>query len=192
MSRLPIFKTQRLYLRDINVYDAPDMFEYACSELVGPNAGWEPHKNVMETMSVINLFIDSKNRGEPGVYAIVERTTNKMIGTIELYNYKPGFKAELGYALHPHYWGQGIVVEAAKCLISWGFDDLHLKRIEVAAFVDNIQSQRVCEKLGFKKEGISRNGYMRYDGIVCDKVLYGMTDLDYYTRIEQSYQERIG
>ncbi len=192
MNKLPIFQTPRLLLRDISVYDAPDMFEYSSSDLVGPNAGWEPHKNVMETAAVINLFIDSKKRGEPGVFAIIDRVNNKMIGTIELYNYKPEFKAELGYALSPKYWGQGIIVEAAMCLITWGFNDLNLKRIEVAAFKDNTKSQRVCEKLGFKKEGVLRNSYMRYDGIVCDKVVYSMTDLDYYTEIEKVYQERIG
>lgn len=191
MNKLPVFKTDRLILRDINVYDAPDMFEYSCSPLVGPMAGWEPHKTVLETASVINLFIDSKNRGEPGVFAIIHRENNKMIGTIELYNYKPGFKAELGYALSPAYWGQGLIVEAANCLIDWGFNDLNLKRIEVAAFKENYQSQRVCEKLGFQKEGIARNAYLRYDGIVCDKVMFGMTDLDYYEKMKQEYRERI-
>lgn len=191
MNKLPIFKTERLILRDINVYDAPDMFEYSCSPAVGPMAGWEPHKTVSETAAVINLFIDSKNRGEPGVFAIVCRENNKMIGTIELYNYKPGFKAELGYALSPLYWGKGIIVEAANCLLDWGFTELNLKRIEVAAFKENYQSQRVCEKLGFKKEGIARNAYLRYDGVICDKVVFGMTNQDYYEKIKQEYCERI-
>lgn len=180
MNKLPVFRTPRLILRDIDIYDAPEMFEYSKLPNVGPMAGWEPHKNITESMAVINLFINSKNRGEPGVFAIVYRETNQMIGTIELYNYKPFFKAELGYSLHPDFWGKGLVVEAAECLIDWGFRDLNLKRIEVATFVDNHQSQRVCEKLGFKYEGISRNSYMKYDGTVCDKVMYGMTDDDYY------------
>lgn len=191
MNKLPVFKTDRLILRDINIYDASDMFEYSCSPLVGPMAGWEPHKIILETASVINLFIDSKSRGEPGVFAIVYRENNKMIGTIELYNYKPGFKAELGYALNPTYWGKGIIVEAANCLIDWGFNDLNLKRIEVATFKENYQSQRVCEKLGFQKEGIARNSYLRYDGMVCDKVMFSMTDLDYYGKMKKEYRERI-
>ena len=191
MTKLPVFKTERLILRDINENDALDMYEYSCSPLVGPNAGWAPHRTVYETAAIISLFKESKNRGEPGVYAIVYRENNKMIGTIELYNYKPGFKAELGYALSPAYWGRGIIVEAANCLIDWGFNDLNLKRIEVSAFTDNYQSQRVCEKLGFLKEGIERNSYLRYDGLVCDKVVYGMTDEDYYGKMKIEYRERI-
>ena len=191
MTKLPIFKTERLILRDINENDALDMFEYSCSPLVGPMAGWAPHRSLYETAAVINIFKDSKNRGEPGVYAIVYRENNKMIGTIELYNYKPGFKAELGYALSPAYWGKGLIVEAAECLIAWGFNDLNLKRIEASAFLENHQSQRVCEKLGFLKEGIERNAYLRYDGVVCDKVVYGMTNYDYYNAAKQEYRERI-
>ena len=183
MNKLPVFRTPRLILRDIDVNDAFEMFEYSKLPNVGPMAGWEPHKSIAESMAVIKLFINSKTRGEPGVYAIVYRETNQMIGTIELYNYKPYFKAELGYSLHPDFWGQGLVVEAAECLIDWGFRDLNLKRIEVATFPENHQSKRVCEKLGFKYEGIERKGYMRYDGIACDKVMYGMTDEDYYHKL---------
>ena len=50
---------------------------------------------------------------ELGNWAIIYRLTGKMIGTIELYNHAPLFKAELGYAQNPLYWGQGIIPEAA-------------------------------------------------------------------------------
>ena len=89
MNKLPVFRTPRLILRDIDVSDAFEMFEYSKLPNVGPMAGWEPHKSIAESMAVIKLFINSKTRGEPGVYAIVYRETNQMIGTIELYNYKP-------------------------------------------------------------------------------------------------------
>ena len=99
-----------------------------------------------------------------------------------MYNYVPNFKAELGYALNPSYWGNGIMTEAGKKVLDYGFNILGLKRIEAGTFVDNIQSQRVCEKLGFTKEGIARNGYIRYDGIIFDKVVYGMTSNEFYSK----------
>ena len=89
------------------------------------------------------------------------------------------FKAELGYSLNPSYWGNGYATEAAREVISFGFDYLDLKRIEVGTFLDNYQSQRVCEKLGFIKEGVARNGYIRYDGKIFDKLVYGMTNIEY-------------
>lgn len=179
-SRIPTLYTERLILRPLSVLDADDMFEYSRTPYVGPLAGWEPHKSVSETIIVIRNLITPRTQYDIGVWAIVEKQSGKMIGTIELYNHTPLFKAELGYALSPKYWGMGIVPEAANEVISYGFEYLSLKRIEVGIFVNNIQSKRVCEKTGFTFEGVSRNGYIRYDGVIFDKANYGMTKEDYF------------
>ena len=102
-----------------------------------------------------------------------------MIGTCELHTYVAGFKAELGYTVNPAYWGKGIAVEASKALLKWGFEGLGLRRIECMCFVRNNQSRRVCEKLGFKYEGVRRNGYQLYDGRIFDLISYAMTNDDY-------------
>ena len=182
ISKLPTLYTERLILRPLSVLDADDMFEYARTPYVGPLAGWEPHNSVSETIIVIRNLITPRTQHDIGVWAIVDKQTGKMIGTIELYNHSPLFKAELGYSLNPKYWGLGIVPEATNEIVSYGFEFLSLKRIEVGIFVDNIQSKRVCEKTGFSFEGVSRNGYIRYDGRIFDKANYGMTREDYYNR----------
>lgn len=180
MSLLPVFTTDRLILREISILDARDMYEYARLPYVGPQAGWNPHSSIDETIRIIQMFIETKKSGDMGVWAIVDKKTRKMIGTIELYNYVPRFKAELGYVLNPKFWGKGYVVEAGKALLNYAFNTLGLKRVEAGVFVDNHQSIRVCEKLGLKREGIARKGYLRYDGLVLDKIVFGMTDDDYY------------
>lgn len=179
MIKLPVLYTPRLILREICLGDAEDMFYYAQHPLVGPNAGWAPHTSIQETRRVIQLFLEAKKRGEPGVFAIIDRQTGRMIGTIELFNLVFGFKAELGYALSPDYWGRGIIPEAAESVLEYGFHVLQLKRIEASAFLTNYQSQRVCEKLGFIREGVARNGYLRYDGKIIDKEIFGLTDTEY-------------
>ena len=179
---LPTLYTKRLIIRPLAVSDATDMFEYSQTNLVGPKAGWAPHININETYTILRNMVLFKPQYELGNWAIVDRQTNKMIGTIELYNHSPLFKAELGYSLNPKYWGLGIVPEATNEIVSYGFEFLSLKRIEVGIFVDNIQSKRVCEKTGFSFEGVSRNGYIRYDGIIFDKANYAMTKEDYFNR----------
>ncbi len=37
--------TERLILREWKISDSKDLYEYAKSDFVGPNAGWPPHKN---------------------------------------------------------------------------------------------------------------------------------------------------
>lgn len=180
--KLPTLYTERLMIRPLSILDADDMYEYAKTPLVGPMAGWPPHMSIQDTLSIIKIMTTIKTPYELGTWAIVLRENGKMIGTIELYNYVAHFKAELGYSINPAYWKKGYATEAALEVISYGFEFLDLKRIEAGTFIDNIQSQRVCEKLGFVKEGIARNGYVRYDGKLFDKLIFGMT-LEEYNQI---------
>lgn len=178
---LPILETPRLFLREVCFDDVEDMYEYATSPLVGPVAGWEPHRSINDTRTIIQMFRDKKKFGQLGVFAIVLKDENKMIGTVELHTYVRGYKAELGYTINPQYWGHGYAVEASFVVLRWGFISLGLKRVECTTFVHNYQSKRVCEKLRFTFEGIRKNGYLLYDGTLHDVAAYAMTDNEYFS-----------
>lgn len=60
------------------------------------------------------------------------------------------------YKLLPAHWGQGLTTEALKALISFGFDQLQLHRIEAGCAVENVASIRVLEKAGLTREGRKR------------------------------------
>ena len=185
MSRigLPVLETPRLIIREIEESDVYDMFEYASLPNVGPVAGWEPHKSLSYTKSIIKMFRNKYQYGQLGVFAIVLKESDKMIGTIELHTYVKNHKAELGYTISPYFWGNGYAYEAAKAVISWGFNELELKRIECTAFVNNNQSTRVCEKLGLDFECVRKKGYMLYDGTIHDISCYAITDDEYFKSI---------
>jgi ribosomal-protein-alanine N-acetyltransferase len=57
---------------------------------------------------------------------------------------------------------------------------MNLYRIEARTMLDNIASQKLLEKVGFKKEGILR-GYRIIRGEPIDVVLYSITRNDYAT-----------
>ncbi len=57
----------------------------------------------------------------------------------------------------PDYWGKGIVGEAAKLLIKYGFTELNLHKIKAGVFNPNSRSLRAAEKLGFKKEAVLKD-----------------------------------
>ena len=180
---LPLIETPRLILREVELNDTYDMYDYAKLREVGPTAGWQPHNSPSETRATIKLFQSKKKYGQPGVFAIVLKESNKMIGTVELHTYTKDFKAELGYTISPKYWGNGYAVEASKYVVAWGFEELNLKRIECTAFTTNSQSNRVCEKLGLTYEGRRKNGYVLYDGTIHDLDCYAITDYEYRDRI---------
>lgn len=66
-------------------------------------------------------------------------------------------KANIGYCLNKKYWGQGYAVSAARELLKFGFNFLHLNRIEATCDEKNLQSKRVLEKLGMHYEGCMRD-----------------------------------
>lgn len=175
---LPNLGTKRLLLRPLSLDDIDDAFEYAKSPLVGPNAGWRPHVSKSETEAFIKYSIKKREFGQPGIYAIILKENGKMIGTIEIHSYKQ-FKGEIGFVLNPDYWGKGIIVEASKAVIVYGFEILRLRRLQYGHFLFNERSKRVCEKLGFTKEGILRNIVKGHDGKIINEVIASITSEDY-------------
>ena len=55
---------------------------------------------------------------------------------------------ELGYWIGRPYWGRGLVPEAARELMRYGFDELGLTAVYACHDVSNGQSSRVMDKLG--------------------------------------------
>lgn len=179
---LPYIETKRLILREIKRSDARSVFDYAKDIRVGPNAGWEPHKNVDESLEFINYAIKKRDYGQPGIFSIILKENYKMIGTIEIHSYSE-HKAEIGFVLHPSYWNNGYTTEAAKASIIYAMEILELKRLTYSHFKDNLRSKRVCEKLGFTFEGILRNKFLLYTGEIKDDYTYSITDDDYYNQL---------
>jgi ribosomal-protein-alanine N-acetyltransferase len=175
---LPYIETSRLILREIKRSDARSILEYSMDERVGPNAGWEAHKTIDDTLEYVNYAIKKRDFGQPGVFAIINKENYKLIGTIEVHSYKE-FKGEIGFVLHPDYWNRGLVTEAAKAVIIYAMEILELERLQYCHFKGNEASKKVCEKLEFTFEGILRNKYLMYDGKVMDDVTYSITSNDY-------------
>jgi [ribosomal protein S5]-alanine N-acetyltransferase len=60
--------------------------------------------------------------------------------------------AEMGYWLAEPFWGKGIVTEAIKRMVNFGFDTFDINRIYARPFGSNKASQKVLEKAGFQLE----------------------------------------
>lgn len=164
MERL---ETDRLIMREWDINDAYDVYEYAKSKKVGPMAGWKPHESVEETKKIIEMFIE-----ENETWAIYSKELKKVIGSIGMHNTDKENQLELGYVLAEECWGQGLMVEASKAVIKYGFDNLGLDNIYVGHFSYNKQSKRVIEKLGFRYIETKEKSYKIYDGSMVDDVCY--------------------
>ena len=145
-----ILQTERLLLRQWQNSDANALFKYASDPRVGPNAGWPIHKSEAHSLEIIQTVLSA-----PETYAIVIKETNEPIGSIGLMmgEYtdltENTNEAELGYWIGVPYWGQGLITEASKEIIRYGFESLKLNAIWCGYFSHNTRSGRVQEKCGF-------------------------------------------
>ncbi|MFH8250682.1 GNAT family N-acetyltransferase [Microbacterium sp. B2969] len=90
-------------------------------------------------------------------YTWVVRDAGALAGMVGLYRPAAG-QAELGYWTAPAARGRGVMTEASRAVVDWGFsaDGLGLARMEWRAVVGNVPSARIARTLGFGFEGTLR------------------------------------
>jgi ribosomal-protein-alanine N-acetyltransferase len=95
-----------------------------------------------------------------GTWGMYDKTRGDFIGSclLRLFSDIEPRQIELGYSLERRYWGLGIGTEMAKAMVSHGFTG-DIDEIVAVTILENIGSQRVLEKAGFKRgDNFIRNG----------------------------------
>jgi ribosomal-protein-serine acetyltransferase len=82
-------------------------------------------------------------------------------------------KVEIGYWLGAEFQGRGLVTKACQAMIEYAFSRLLLNKVEIRCAVGNLRSCAIPQRLGFRQEGIIRQGEWLYDHFV-DLNLYGL------------------
>lgn len=153
----PKLQTERLILRKLEITDANDVFSYAKDPEVAKYVTWEPHKSVEDTKGFINCTIERCNSGEAWEWGIELKGTARIIGAMGFVRLDPKNSCGLiGYVLSKQYWGQGMMTEAVTRLISFGFEDMKLNRIEAIHVLENEASGKVMKKSGMLFESVLR------------------------------------
>jgi ribosomal-protein-alanine N-acetyltransferase len=95
---------------------------------------------------------------------------------------KRAFNGEIGYELLPEYWNNGYMTEAISAIVTYGFANLHLHRIEAWVVPGNVSSARVLQKTGFRSEGIMRDkGY--WHGRFHDLQLFALLKTEFQSSV---------
>ncbi|MDE6156759.1 MAG: GNAT family N-acetyltransferase [Muribaculaceae bacterium] len=146
-----ILETERLILRPWRISDADSLYLYASDERVGPPAGWPPHNSVAESKEIIRTVFS-----QDGVFAVTLKGRDTAIGCIGLIrgaasNLPIGDnEGEISYWIGVPFWGQGLIPEAMREIIRYGFEELALKNLWCGYFDGNEKSRRAQEKCGFR------------------------------------------
>lgn len=145
----PVLATERLRLRRPEMRDVAAIVRIVGQRDVAVRLSRVPHPY---GAADARFFLDEVVAGE-WCWAITLAGDDALIGAVGLTPGAEAGAAELGYWLSPDHWGSGIMTEAARCVLSYGFDTLRLTAITSGYFADNPGSGRVLEKIGFVETG---------------------------------------
>ena len=153
-------KNVRLRLRDKE--DLDFLFEFWNRiDYYGEYEAIQPQMSRTE----IEKRIESSTTTDSGVtwtWFVIEKKNGTKIGFILYFINQPREWIELGYALLPSEMGKGYGTEAVQIIVDYLFLSKGIMRIQATTDERNRPSQRVLEKVGFKKEEIIRkSGFMR-------------------------------
>lgn len=154
-----MLETERLVLRPFLENDAQDVFEYL----------HEPAVHCFQCMKLnsaeeARALMKTRAGEEEYSFAIVLKESGKVIGEIEAYpepsdpqdpvavkdTYSPC------WMLNREYWGKGFAYEAAHAFLDYLFREKGARRVYAYTEDDNLSCQRLCEKLGMRREGLFR------------------------------------
>ncbi|WP_077598139.1 GNAT family N-acetyltransferase [Olsenella urininfantis] len=187
-----MIETERLALRPWQEEDVEALFRHASHPHVGPAAGWPAHQDMEESRHVLHelLMVDE-------TYAITAQATlanelgvpaGEALGSVSLKRGEAskGFvgadEAELGFWLARPAWGRSIMPEACEALLEHAFVDLGLRAVWAASFSDNLQSQRVQEKLGMRDHHRQEGVYLRLLDTTVDERVMRITRSEWLRR----------
>ncbi len=151
-------ETERLLLRPFEVSDAADVYEYLHEPAVNCFASMK-----LETLEDAAAEMQKRAAQTEYCFAIVLKESGKVIGEIEAFP-EPGEQHAGEYApqdtfspcwmLNLAYTGKGYAYEAAHAFFDYLFYEKGARRIYAYTEDYNLASQRLCEQLGMRREGL--------------------------------------
>ncbi len=173
-NNFPALETERLILRQMTLEDTDFVFQHFSDSAVSHYLMDEPPvTEVAQAQEIIQFYLEPEEKTH-NRWVMVRKSDHQPIGTCGFHKWdKRCFRAEIGYDLSPSCWGQGYMTESLRAVISNGFEQMGLHRIEALVYVENDRSIQLLQRLGFKQEGVLRD-YFYLDGEFYDHYLFAL------------------
>lgn len=167
--------TPRLVIRP---FDATDIADYLAYQTRPEVRAYLPDKAMTEaealTFFTRQAAMQDDDRDCYHSFAVFHVEDAKVIGDVGFYRAAgPENKADLGFQFHPDYQGKGYANEAAAALIRHGFLNWELQRITSGCDARNIDSWRLMERLGMRREAQFRQSRITR-GVLHDEYTYAL------------------
>lgn len=154
-NTFPELQSDRILLRKHVPADAPHVTDVTFFMHV-------PAKDVHEVLEMHQKIEARYQSGESIQWAIVDRTTNTIVGNCGYYRGFADETGEIGYVMKENFRRMGYMSEAVKLIVDFGFDVMKLTEIFATTAPDNIASHGVLLKNGFIAQGLNENDRLRF------------------------------
>jgi RimJ/RimL family protein N-acetyltransferase len=150
-----LLETDRLSIRRMTPADAAFILEVLNEPSFIQNIGDRGVRTVPEAERYLEAGpLASYETHGFGLYLVELREHQEPIGICGLLKRQELEDVDLGFSLLPKYWAQGYALEAARAVLDYARDVLHLKRVVAITALHNEASARLLGKLGFTFERI--------------------------------------
>jgi ribosomal-protein-alanine N-acetyltransferase len=142
----------RVELRPFTLRDAPAMLAVYGDPQVMRWVGHGAVSTLPEVEAMLRQYITHQDRYGFAFWAVVERTTGRVIGDTGLARTADG-KVEMGYTLARDHWGKGLATESAGLALQAAQETLAVPVVRALVEPENMASRHVLEKLGLRQVG---------------------------------------
>jgi RimJ/RimL family protein N-acetyltransferase len=151
LSGCPTVVTERLLLRPFTESDTDAYTAVLQSPEVRASLHLPDDTGRVDAWRQMAMWLGQWDLRGTGQWAVAERSTGAFVGRAGLHWPPlpdwPG--VEVGWALHPRYWGHGYATEAGRAAVEYGFGVLGLDRLVSVILPENTRSAAVAQRLGF-------------------------------------------
>jgi ribosomal-protein-alanine N-acetyltransferase len=145
-------KTERLLLRALEPSDSLEILFLRSDNIVNTYVERPRTESEEDALEFIQKITNGIKTQSLCYWSINLKGKRKTLGTICLWNFSDDRKtAEIGYDLHPDYHGKGIMSEALKAVLEFGFNELLLDKIEGFTHKSNESSTKLLLKYNFNQ-----------------------------------------
>ncbi len=144
-----IIETKRLFLRELTISDAENMYLLNLDPEVLQFTGDEPFSDVQGAKTFLEKY-DHYSKYGFGRWAVINKENNDFLGWCGL-KYSPELdEFDIGFRFFKKHWNKGYATEAAEACLKLGFEKFKMQKILGRAMLKNIGSIKVLEKIGLK------------------------------------------
>ena len=170
----PLIKTERLILRKVTQKDVNEIYFLRSDKTVMKYVDRPTAKSVEDASLFIQKIDDLERNNESITWGIELNGNPQLIGYLGFWHIKKEhYRSEIGYILHPDHHRKGIMQEALRAVLEYGFRIMKLHSVEANVNPQNASSIKLLEKNGFIREAYFKEDYF-FNGKFLDSAIYSL------------------